>query len=116
MQIFGRSERDVDRVIWVDDLTVATLIALIERLEQTSEMEQRLFREAELDNVYRQADADVRLAQRDGTDTATLRELERVREIVFRAHDLLGLGQMPAAIQQLNTVVEIKIGLGQTGA
>ncbi len=115
MQIFGGSERDVDRVVWVDDLNVKTLIGLIERIEQTSEMEQRIFREAELDDAYRQADADVRLAQRDGTDSATLAELQRVRGIIFSAHDLVGLGQMPEAVLELNKVVDIKIGLDKAG-
>ena len=111
MEIIGRSERDVDRVVWVDDLTVKTLIALINRLEQTEQLEQFLFREAELDDTYRQADADVRLAERTDAEPETLAQLQRVREIIFAAHDFVGYEKIPEAIQELNKVIEIKIGL-----
>lgn len=113
MEIIGGSEREVDRVIWVDDLTVGTLIALIDRLEQTEKAEQFLFREAELDDAYRQADADVRLAVRDGSDSRTMAGLERVKEIVFAAHDFVGWGKIPEAVRELNKVIEIKIGLDE---
>ena len=36
MEIGGASDRDVDRVQWVDDLNVKTLIALIDRLKETA--------------------------------------------------------------------------------
>jgi hypothetical protein len=111
MEIGGASDRDVDRVQWVDDLNVKTLIALIDRLQETQTGEQFIFREAEMDDAYRQADTDLRLAQRASADNATLEHLERVRRIVFDAHDLVGLQKIAEAVQQLNQVVEIKIGL-----
>lgn len=111
MNIHGKSERPVDRINWVDDLTVKSLIELIDRLRQTQETEQFLFREAEMDDAYRQADADCRLAVRDGATPAALAPLEEVRAIVFRAHDLVGLGDVEEAIKELNRVVEIRIGL-----
>ena len=111
MEIVGGSERDVDRVVQIDDLTVGTLIALIHRLEQTELGEQFIFREAELDDAYRQADADVRLAERAAGGSAAVAELMRLREIVFRAHDLVGWRRIPEAVHELNKVIDIKIGL-----
>jgi hypothetical protein len=111
MEITGASDRDVDRVVWVDDLNVKTLIALIDRLNETEQGEQFLFREAEMDDAYRQADADVRLAVRARATAPTIAELERVREMIFRAHDLVGWTKIPEAVEELNKVIEIKIGL-----
>ena len=111
MEILGRGDGDVDRVVWIPDLSVKALIGLVERLEQTTQLEQFIFREAEMDDAYRQADTDVRLAVREGLPTEFVDGLQRVRSLIFAAHDLVGLGKAQEAARELNTVIGIKIGL-----
>lgn len=113
MEIVGRSNRDVDRVVWVEDLSVRSLIQLIDRLRQTEQMEQFIFREAEMDDAYRRADADLRLAVRVDASQETVDGLERVRALIFAAHDFVGLSDTARAIEELNKVIEIKTGLGE---
>ncbi|MPZ49270.1 MAG: hypothetical protein GEU75_08220 [Dehalococcoidia bacterium] len=113
MELTGGSDRDVDRVVWVDDLSVATLVSLIDRLRETKGA-QFFFREAEMDDAYRQADADCRLAVHAGSERETVSQLERVRQLIFDAHDLVGLEKIPEAVQELNKVIDIKIGLGES--
>ena len=110
MEISGSSDREVDQVEWIEDLSAKTLVALIERLEQSESMEQLIFRETEMDDAYRQADADVRLAER-ASDGQTLAQSLRIRDIVLRAHDLVGLQAIPEAIQELTQALAIRIGL-----
>jgi hypothetical protein len=111
VEIFGASDQEVDRITWVDDLSVKTLLGLMERLRQTTHGEQFLFREAELDDTYRQADAELQLARRAGADPELLRHLECIREMVFRAHDYVGEGDMVRAMKELSGVIDIKIGI-----
>jgi hypothetical protein len=112
VEIFGKSNRaDVDRVVGMDDLSVRTLIKLVERLEGTSEIEQFIFREAEMDDAYRQADMDVRLALREQLRPEVIAGLKKIRALVFAAHDYVGLGQTAEAIRELNSVIGIKVGL-----
>lgn len=112
MEIHGKSGgTDVDRVVWMDDISVRTLIKLVERLESTTEMEQFIFREAEMDDAFRQADTEWRRAIREQLAPEVISGLERVRSLVFAAHDFVGLGQVEDAIRELNTVIGIKVGL-----
>ena len=111
MEIVGRSGSGADRVVWIDDLSVRSLIRLIDRLEQSQGMEQFIFREAEMDDAYRQADADLRLATRDCAPVERLAALERVRGLIFKAHDFVGLGKTADAVIELNQVIDMKIGL-----
>ena len=114
MEIIGKAGGDdVDRVVWMDNLSVGTLIKLVERLERTSEMEQFIFREAEMDDAYRQADMDWRHAVREQLASEVVDGLERVRSLVFAAHDFVGTGETAEAIRELNTVIGIKVGLEQ---
>ncbi|MPZ47910.1 MAG: hypothetical protein GEU75_01100 [Dehalococcoidia bacterium] len=83
----------------------------MDRLNQT-EGAQFFFREAEMDDVYRHADADVRLAVQAGSDRGIIAQLEHIRELVFNAHDLVGCENILEAVQELNKVINIKIGLG----
>ena len=112
MEIYGKSNgSEVDRVVWMDDLSVRTLIKLVERLESTVEMEQFIFREAEMDDAYRQADMEVRRAVREQLTPDVIAGFERVRSLIFSAHDYVGLGQVDEAIKELNTVIGISVGI-----
>ena len=112
MEIFGKQTgQDVDKVVWMDDLSVKTLINLVDRLKKTVDFEHFIFREAEMDEAYRQADGDLRLAVREQLAPDVIAGLERVRSLIFAAHDYVGLGKPAEAINELNTVIGIKVGL-----
>jgi hypothetical protein len=90
------------------------LIKLVERVEHTVEMEQFIFREAEMDDAFRQADMDLQAAVREQMEPHVIAGLEKVCSLVFAAHDYVGLGQTAEAIEALNTVIGIKVGLEDT--
>ena len=105
-------EQDVDRIIDINGISVRSVILLIERLRQTETPNQFYCREVELDDAYRHADVDFRLAESDEQDNVD--EFRLVREHVIRAHDLVGESNVSAAVAELSRIVEIKIGLGET--
>ena len=110
------SNDSLDRVVQLNGLSLAAVIDLIDRLEQTQTSHHYLCREAELDDAYRHADADLKLAELEGSSPDRLRELVRMRDYVILAHDLVGERNAAAAVQELNRVVEMKIGLDGDGA
>jgi hypothetical protein len=100
-----------DGLVQLDDLSLATLIALVDRLQKTETPDQFLCREIELDEAYVQADADLRSAQERSSEAEQLEQARTIRTLVLSAHDLLGDSEVAAAVKELNKVIEIKIGL-----
>ncbi|WP_322060634.1 hypothetical protein [Paraburkholderia sp. J63] len=74
----------------IDDYSAATLRGLAERIGLSSEVEHMIYRESELDEVWRLLDADVAGASRNGLGDAPLQRLLTLRELVIEAHDLIG--------------------------
>jgi hypothetical protein len=107
-------EGAVDRITEINGLTLGALIPLIERLRQTETPNQFYCREAELDDAYRHADVDLKVAEEDAMDEKRVAEMRRIRQHVIRAHDLVGESNVNAAVDELSRIVEIKIGLGET--
>lgn len=111
MDIVGRSERPVDRVaVELDYLSLESLSRLAERLKSTTEKEQYLFREVELDCCFRQADGELLMAKR-ANDPARIERAAAVRAKVFAAHDFVGTRELTAAIAQLDAVADLVTGL-----
>jgi hypothetical protein len=106
-------EHDANAMVIVNDLSLRTLIALIGRLRRTETPEQFILRETELDDAYRNADAELREAESDEAQPAVVEELRRVRRLVINAHDFVGESNVHAAIEELNQAVEAKLGLGE---
>lgn len=100
-----------DGVVQVGDLSLATLIALVDRLRSTETPDQFLCREIELDEAYLQADAEARLAEDESAKPQAMAETKLIRALVIKAHDFLGESNIAAAVQELNRVIEIKVGL-----
>jgi hypothetical protein len=100
-----------DEIVAVDDLSVGTLIALVDRLRLTETPNQFLCREVELDEAYLQADVDYRKAEDEETKPETVERAKQIRSHVINAHDFLGESNISAAVEELNRVIEIKIGL-----
>jgi hypothetical protein len=108
-EIGSSGEGPLDRISAdADSLAVESLLALIERLAHISSGEQFLLRELELDSAYRQADAELEEALRGG-DTERLALCRRSCDLVFAAHDLVGLQQVPAAIEKLSELVALRV-------
>src|SRR5262245_40546428 len=113
MQASTDDDNDANAMVVVNDLSLRTLIALISRLQQTETAEQFILREAELDDAYRNADADLRQAESDEIAGPLVEELRRVRALVISAHALVGESNVRGAIEELNQAVEVKLGLGE---
>ncbi|WP_322045405.1 hypothetical protein [Paraburkholderia sp. J67] len=79
-----------DDLTSIDDYSAATLRALAERIAASTEVEHMIYRESELDEVWRLLDADVAAAARNGLNDAQLQRLLSLRELVIEAHDLVG--------------------------
>lgn len=105
----GRSE--ADSVISVEDLSLSTLIALVDRLRATETPNQFLCREIELDEAYLQADAEMRRTVDEQQGDEQRQDATLIRTHVLSAHDFLGESNIVAAVQELNCVIEKKIGL-----
>jgi len=100
-----------DGIVRLDDLSLATLIALVDRLRETETPDQFLCREIELDEAYLEADSELRQVTDRGAQPDSLDRAKLIRALVIRAHDLLGESDIVAAVQELNKVIEMKIGL-----
>ena len=111
-EIGGGTDGPLDRV--ADDrdpLAVESLMALIDRLARIATSEHFLLRELELDNAYRHADALLADARRSG-DEARLSLAWRTSELVFAAHDLVGLERIDDAIAKLSELVSLRMPPG----
>ena len=91
----------LDQVHEIDDLTPAALLLLVQRIERSRSPEQLIYREAELDEVWRL------LGNHEGAHPEM--SAERFRELkaaVMEAHDLVGVDENPkAAAERLRTVL-----------
>ena len=109
MQRRGEDPEGYDQAVPLEDLSLRTIIGLIERLKATRTDDEMVCRELELDDAYRRADMDLREAA--GEPTEAIAAFVRVREIVINAHDFVGESKLEDAVQELNKLVEMKIGL-----
>lgn len=93
---------NVDSINTVDDYSKETLSALCELIEQSTTLEHLIYREAEMDEVWRILD----LAITDSrTPSADLPKLVEAREIIMQVHDLIGVDEdVVAAAEKLKTL------------
>jgi hypothetical protein len=93
---------DLDDVMEAQDFDRATLGTVAERLRGSRTLEQFIYREAELDEVWRLLDTAVLHA---GSLEERMR-LTQLREAVVEAHDLVGAEHNPqAAANRLSEAV-----------
>ncbi|MDT7706932.1 MAG: hypothetical protein QOG20_2539 [Pseudonocardiales bacterium] len=92
MEITGRSNDDVDTIIWEDDyFTSDAMERFVERLGATEAAEQFLFRESEFDCAFRQVD--MRLAEltsQAAPDTSEIELAQQLRDEVWEGHEQVG--------------------------
>ncbi|RWA53263.1 hypothetical protein AU476_14485 [Cupriavidus sp. UYMSc13B] len=93
----------------IDDYSAATLSSICERMAVSREVEHMIYRESELDEVWRLLDADVANAARDRRSAQQLqRRLEAMRSLVIEAHDLVGNdGDTVAARERLGRAIAL---------
>jgi hypothetical protein len=106
---------DLDSALPVSDVTSETLNALSDRLERSTLPRHYLLREAELDDLWRAAEATLYRARVAGQDAATLENLENLLSVAMRAHDLAGEGRVKEATDTLRRRSEsLSTGEGET--
>jgi hypothetical protein len=85
-----RNPGDADRLNAIRGLDDAQIGALIRRLENSHTLEHLIYREAELDEVWRLVEAALREAARKGGSGELREVLTALREAVEKVHDLVG--------------------------
>lgn len=84
----------LDEIHDVDDYSEITVRAMIERLRRSYSPEHFIYRETELDEMWRVVDMALRRA---AGDAAAVAHLSSVRAAIMRSHDLVGVDGQPAA-------------------
>ncbi len=84
-----------DDICPVEDFSPATLTAMIDALERSTTREHFVYREAELDDLWRVLDTALRGARKDTRERERAARLERLQAIAEQAHDLVGADERP---------------------
>ena len=79
---------NVDILFAIDDYTESTLNDLIARISSSSTLEQLIYRECELDEVWRLLDGSVEIAKKE--QPAAVTRLNNARTLIHDAHDEIG--------------------------
>ncbi|OYW88366.1 MAG: hypothetical protein B7Z20_02710 [Sphingobium sp. 32-64-5] len=91
---------ELDDIHEVSDYAQLSRQAMIERLERSTTEEQFIYRETELDEMWRLVD--IRLTQAEGQEREALLHL---KSAIMRAHDLVGVEGKPLdAARQLRAL------------
>jgi hypothetical protein len=85
---------DLDDIIPVENFSDLTIQTLADRLQRSRTDEQCIYRECELDELWRLVDIAVRSGDPDGLRSEE--QLRQIRDLVHRAHDLVGMDGKPA--------------------
>ncbi|WP_322028949.1 hypothetical protein [Paraburkholderia sp. J76] len=81
---------DVNDIHSIEDYSPQTLRELIGRVEKSSTFEHMIYRESELDEVWRLLDSDILTAERKGSNAPELQNLVALRKLIVDAHDFIG--------------------------
>ena len=79
---------NADNLYAIDDYSVTTLRELIERIKISSTLEQLIYRECELDEVWRLLDGELDIAKKE--EPAAVEALTALRDCIHTAHDKIG--------------------------
>ena len=91
----------LDRMHAVEDHSRATILALSEALEQSTSREQFVYREAELDDLWRIVSTALDLARNDTRRRDETAQLTDLLAVVQAAHDRVGSDENPRAAAAL---------------
>jgi hypothetical protein len=84
-----------DDVYQVEDYSPGTFEALSDALERSTSREHFVYREAELDDLWRILDTALARARRDTRERERAKRIERLQAIAMEAHDLVGADERP---------------------
>lgn len=81
----------VDDIHSIEDYSPETLRELIRRIESSRTLEHMIYRESELDEIWRLLDNDiVAAATRQGSNAPEVQNLIALRGLIVEAHDFIG--------------------------
>ena len=84
---------DLDEILPVENFSDLTIQMLADRMQRSTTFEHFVYRESEMDELWRLLDIAVRSGDPDGLrDEEKLRSM---RSIVHKAHDLVGMDGKP---------------------
>lgn len=92
---------DPTDVILPIDFSPGTLQSIVDLLQVSTRFEHFVYREMELDEVWRLVEA----AHKYETDQKQITRLRRLLDVVAEAHDLVGEGQADEAARRLRDVL-----------
>jgi hypothetical protein len=104
------TDTTIDGATPVEDFAPETLGALGERIARSVTQEQLVYREAELDDLWRLVETTLVQARDERLPAAEIGRLERLLGLVRDAHDLVGHGRAAAcgqAVQRLRLACEV---------
>lgn len=97
----------LDDIHDIDDWSDIAVWALIDRIQRSSTEEHFIYRETEIDELWRNVDIAAAVAKREGSPEAD--RLARIRNTVMEAHDLIGVDHKPVeAVEKLKTICNDK--------
>ena len=85
----------IDQANPVEGLDPASLEAILLRTERSTSLEHMIYREAELDEVWRLLDEALREARHNGIRGEPIELLTALKDVIFKAHDLVGVDSNP---------------------
>ena len=92
---------DLNLPLPIHDFSPDTLLSLVERIESSSGFQHFIFREAELDDLWRQVERALVHAQSDANEHRDVARLQTLLECVEAAHDLVSESKKEEAMAQL---------------
>lgn len=102
------AQMDPEQLYGINDLAIATLQMLCIRIETSTSIEQLIYRESELDEVWRLADGALADANRNCAGALEVGRIESLRALAMQVHDLLGVAEdAPAAAACLRTALQL---------
>ncbi len=87
----------IDQANSVEGLDPASLEAILLRTERSTSFEHLIYREAELDEVWRLLDEALREARHNGVQGEPIELLTSLKAVILKAHDLVGVDSDPRA-------------------
>lgn len=90
----------------VPDCSPQSLAALVDLLSRSSQPEHWLYREAELDDLWRHAEMELQTARSMYPDSSLVSAYENLHAVAFTAHNLAAAGRLDEAASELRTADE----------
>lgn len=84
---------DLDSIFPVDNMSDLTVQTLVDRIQNSRTEEHFIYRETELDELWRLVDVAIRTG--DSEEGRSNERLRQMHTAIYRAHDLIGMDGKP---------------------